>query len=117
MHYKTVVTCVYNGHVFYTVFLLFFFLAFDFCRFSVYSVVTTCQSNPPFSQFNSLCNEFMSIWSMFVYNSRMLKLLVMPNAMYRYHSKFVPQPQTVTILVIQHASFDYLGSSKVNPWT
>ena len=39
MHYNIGVTSVYNGHVFYT------------------------QSNPPISQFNSLCNEFTSIWS------------------------------------------------------
>jgi len=39
MHCKKGVTCVYNGHVFYT-------------------VVITLQSNLPFSQFNSMCNEF-----------------------------------------------------------
>jgi len=33
-----------------------------------YSVVITRQSNSPISQFNSLCNEFTSAWSMFVYN-------------------------------------------------
>jgi len=26
-------------------------------------------SNPPISQLNSLCNEFTSVWPMFVYNS------------------------------------------------
>ena len=26
-------------------------------------------SNPPISQFNSLCNKFTSIWSMFVYTT------------------------------------------------
>jgi len=36
----------------------------------LYSVVITRQSNPPISQFNSLCNELTSVWSMFVYNSR-----------------------------------------------
>ena len=35
----------------------------------LYSVVITWQSNPPISQFNSPCNEFMSVWSMFVYNT------------------------------------------------
>jgi len=34
-----------------------------------YSVVITWQSNPPISKFNSPCNEFTSVWSMFVYNS------------------------------------------------
>ena len=34
----------------------------------LYSIVITRQSNPPISQFNSLCNEFTSVWSMFVYN-------------------------------------------------
>jgi len=34
----------------------------------LYSVEITRQSNPPISQFNSLCNEFTSFWSMFVYN-------------------------------------------------
>ena len=33
----------------------------------LYSVVITWRSNPPVSQFNSLCNEFLSVWSMFVY--------------------------------------------------
>ena len=32
----------------------------------LYSVVITRQSNPLMSQFNSLCNEFTSVWSMFV---------------------------------------------------
>ena len=34
----------------------------------IYSVVITRKSNPPISQFNSLCNEFTNVWSMFVYN-------------------------------------------------
>jgi len=34
----------------------------------LYSVVITGQCNPPISQFNSLCNEFTSVWSMFIYN-------------------------------------------------
>ena len=38
----------------------------------LYSVVITWQSNPPVSQFNSLCNEFTSVWSMFVYNKDFL---------------------------------------------
>ena len=45
MHYKIGVTGVYNEQS------------------------VTWQSNPPSSQFNSLCNEFMSVWSMFVYNT------------------------------------------------
>ena len=49
MHYKLGVSCVYNEHV-------------------LYSVVITWKSNPPISQFNSLCNEFTSVWSMFLYN-------------------------------------------------
>ena len=40
MHYKIGVTCVYNGHVFYTLFVI------------------TRQSNPRISQFNSPCNEY-----------------------------------------------------------
>jgi len=32
----------------------------------LYSVVITLQSNSPSSQFNSLCNEFTSVWPMFV---------------------------------------------------
>jgi len=36
----------------------------------LYSVVITGQSNPPISQFNSTCNGFMSVWSMFVYSTR-----------------------------------------------
>jgi len=35
----------------------------------IYSVVITWQSNPPISRFNSLCNKFTSVWSMFVYNT------------------------------------------------
>jgi len=35
----------------------------------IYSVAITGQSNPPISQFNSLCNEYTSVWSMFVYNN------------------------------------------------
>ena len=53
MYYKIGVTCVYNGQVFCT-------------------VVMTRQSYPPISQFNSLCNEFMSVWSMFVYNRQLM---------------------------------------------
>ena len=34
----------------------------------LYSVVRTWQSNPPISHYNSLCNEFSSVWSIFVYN-------------------------------------------------
>jgi len=36
----------------------------------LYSVVITRQSNPPISQFNSPCNEFTSVWSMFLYTTR-----------------------------------------------
>ena len=36
----------------------------------IYSVVITCQYILPSSQFNSLCNEFRSVWSMFVNNKR-----------------------------------------------
>ena len=50
MHCKIGVTCVYTGHVFYTL------------------VVKTRQSIPPISQFNSPCNEFPNVWSMFEYN-------------------------------------------------
>ena len=49
MHYKIGVTCIYHGHVFFT-------------------LVITLQSNPPISQFISPCNEFTSVWSMCVYN-------------------------------------------------
>jgi len=35
----------------------------------IYFVVITQQSNPPISQFDSLCNEFTSDWSMFVYKT------------------------------------------------
>ena len=35
----------------------------------LYSVVITRQSNPPISEFNSLCNEFTSVWSMFPCNT------------------------------------------------
>ena len=52
MHYKIGVTCVYNG----------------WTRV-LYSVVITRTSNPPISQLNSPCNEFMSVWSMFVCNN------------------------------------------------
>ena len=37
---------------------------------ALYSVVITRQSNSPISQFNSLCNEFTSFWSMFIYNTK-----------------------------------------------
>ena len=40
----------------------------------LYSVVITRQSNPPISQFNSLCNEFTSVWSMFVYNTSIISI-------------------------------------------
>ena len=36
----------------------------------LYYVMITCQSNPSILQFNSLCNEFTSVWSMFVYNTK-----------------------------------------------
>ena len=39
----------------------------------LYSVVITQQSNLPISQFNSPCNEFTSVWSMFLYNTDLLK--------------------------------------------
>jgi len=51
MYCKIGDTCVDSGHVFYT------------------RYVITRQSNPPISQFNSLCNWFTSLWSMFVYNN------------------------------------------------
>jgi len=38
----------------------------------LYSVVITRQSNLPISQFNRVCTEFMSVWSMFVYNTYIL---------------------------------------------
>ena len=59
MHYKMSVTCVYNGHVFYTLFVI------------------TQQSNPPISQYKRLCNEFTSVWSIFVYNTLVIIALVM----------------------------------------
>ena len=34
----------------------------------LYFVVIKRQSNSPISQFNSLCNEFKSVWSMFACN-------------------------------------------------
>ena len=34
----------------------------------LYSVVITTQSNPTISQYNSLCNEYTSLWSMFAYH-------------------------------------------------
>ena len=36
----------------------------------LYSVVIIWQFNPPISQFSSPYNEFMSVWSMFVYNTK-----------------------------------------------
>ena len=33
----------------------------------LYSVVKTWQSNSPISQFNSLCNEFTSVWPLCLY--------------------------------------------------
>jgi len=39
----------------------------------LYSAVITRQSNPPISQFSRSCNEFTSAWSMFVYNTGLLK--------------------------------------------
>ena len=53
MHCKIGVTCVYNGHRFCT--------------------LITRQSNPPISQFISLCNEFTSFWSIFLYNNHFFK--------------------------------------------
>ena len=47
LHCKIGVACVYSGHVF--------------------SNVITWQYNPPISQFNSPCNEFASVRSIFVY--------------------------------------------------
>ena len=38
------------------------------------SIIMTLQSNPPISQFNRLCNEFTSVWSMLQCNTAMLKL-------------------------------------------
>jgi len=43
---------------------------------ALYSVVIIRQSNPPISQFNSPCNEFMSAWSMFVYNKEKISIFV-----------------------------------------
>ena len=51
MHYKTGVTCVYNGHVLFT-------------------AVITLQSNPPISQFNSLMNSRVSgqcVYTIYIY--------------------------------------------------
>ena len=36
---------------------------------ALYSVVIPWQTNPPISQFKNPCNEFTSVWSMFVYNN------------------------------------------------
>ena len=52
MHYKICVTCV----------------CIQWTRV-LYSVVITRQSNAPISQFNSPCNVFTSLRSMFVYNT------------------------------------------------
>ena len=43
---------------------------------ALYSVVITCHSNPPISQFNSPCNEFTTVWSMFVYNTFIVECLL-----------------------------------------
>ena len=53
MHYRIGVKCVHNG--------------------LLYSVVITRQSNPHISQFNSPCNEFTSVWSMFLYSTMLTK--------------------------------------------
>ena len=51
MYYKIGDICVYNSHLF------------------LYFAVITRQSNAPISQFNSPCNVFTSLRSMFVYNT------------------------------------------------
>ena len=48
MHFKIGVTCVFNGHVFYTIIIQ--------------------QSIPPIPKFNRPCNEFTSVWSVFLCN-------------------------------------------------
>ena len=87
MHYKIGVICVYNGHGFYTL------------------VVITWQSNPHISQFNSTCNEFMSVWTMFVYNT----LTINQTHMVSGFNKFIISSAThstvkqkSSILVSQH---------------
>jgi len=40
----------------------------DKYSFVIHNYVTE-QSNPPISQFNSPCNGFTSVWSMFEYNN------------------------------------------------
>jgi len=35
----------------------------------IFSVVITQQFNPPIYQFNSRCNEFMGVWSVFTCNN------------------------------------------------
>ena len=42
----------------------------------LYSVPITWESNPRISQCNSPCNEFTSVWSMFVYNTRVLSYVI-----------------------------------------
>ena len=59
MHYKIGVTCVYNV------------------------------SNIPISQFKSLCNEFTSIWSMFVYNIKLsfVVIVIAFDSLFRWYNR------------------------------
>jgi len=45
----------------------------------LYSVVIPRQSSPAISQFDSPCNEFTSVWSMFVYTNCSRNLVVFLN--------------------------------------
>ena len=42
------------------------------CTRVLHSLVITLQYNPPISQFHGPCNEFTSVWSMFLYNTQVV---------------------------------------------
>ena len=61
----------------------------------LYSVVITPQSNPPFSEFNRPCNEFLSVWSVFPNNTSLVHHIVQLTwvlnsaFMYKYEAWFL----------------------------
>ena len=74
----------------------------------IFSVVITWQTNPPIPQFNNPCNEFMSVWSMFVYSTSttlyrsfmfLVRILIPQHSRCNVDFNWTPVPLTVVATI------------------
>ena len=79
----------------------------------LYAVVITWQSNLPISQFNSLCNKCMSVWSMFPCNiSAVFALFINNHIQLPLH---IPTYTQLTLQSMLHFDYISVNTSSIYP--